>query len=58
MMNNVTMEVRLVRIKESSFNLQADHKTEKILQVKDLQVGININTIPFLLNNHRLSLYR
>lgn len=50
-MNNVTMEVRLVRIKESSFNLQADHKTEKILQVKDLQVGININTIPFLLNN-------
>lgn len=45
------MEIRLVRIKENSFHLQTDHKTEKILRVKDLQVGININTIPFLLKN-------
>lgn len=50
-MNNITIEIQLVRIKENRFKLLTDSQTEKILRTKGLQVGININTTPFLSEN-------
>lgn len=50
-MNNITIQIRLVKIKECDFNLLTDDKTRKILQIENLQVGINTNIIPSLSNN-------
>ena len=50
-MDNVTIQIQLLKIKEKRFDLQTDHTTSQILQTQNLHVGMSILTTPYLTDN-------
>ena len=50
-MDNVTIQIQLLKIKEKRFDLQTDHTTIQTLQTQNLRVGMSILTTPYLTDN-------
>ena len=50
-MNNITIQIQLVKVREKRFNLQTDNSILKILREQNLQVGMNVLITPNLSDN-------